>query len=1180
MNTPIRLLLVEDTATDAELMLRELKRASLDVTARRVETEPQFRELLLSSPVDIILADYSLPNFDGAAALEIAREIVPEVPFIFVSGSIGEERAIEALHNGATDYILKDRLSRLGPAVTRALHERRQAEIRRAAQHALHLSHQRFEYAAKATGDALWDWDIIDDVFWLADRRAGRSGDDLMDEKHNLAWWLAGVHPSDRDRIAASLREAIAGSVKRWDAEYSFRFFNDEYLLVSSRANVIYDDRGVASRVVGAIQDVTDTRRAEEAIRESELRFRSVAESAADGILLTTPDATIIYANPQAVSTFGRRTEELVQENVSALLAPYARDEYFAALQDFEKRRDANASLSMLTIGLRADGSEFPVEMSISTWTRDGKLFFTQMMRDVSERVAAERRQHTQFAVTRLLTEARSPIEALPELMRVMSEGLEWEGAAIWLFEARTQRLQCAGVWVRDEHHRAAVEAACRESSFAEGEGLPGIAFANCTVETGRFSESPSSPYHAAAAAAGIATATAIPVRVGDVCLGIIEFFERDAREPGTAARLAVTTDIARQLAQYLERDHSERERLAGEERLREAQRLAHVGSWEYDRVTGAIVWSEEVYSILGVDPATAELSFESYTNAVSPHDRDRVRGIIASQLQQGQPETIHFQHHIEIATGERVVECHSRVVLDDDGRVLHALGSIQDITELADSARTIKRLSRLNAMILDFAAEGVLGVDRDGSVNFTNPAASVILGWSEDAMRQIGNSHSAIHHTKTDGTPYPLDECPMWRTLHDGEKRSVTGEYFWRPDGQPYFVDYECAPIVEEDEIIGAVMTFRDVTDSQRLEKQLELAKRIGSLGRVAATMAHEFNNILMGIEPFAEIIRRRGKTDEKLVKSANQISSSVRRGRRVTDEILRFSRPAAPVLKIIDLGEWLRQLEPELDGLAGAHVRVSFSIPEAPVDAACDVAQLQQVVTNLVVNARDAMESGGEISIVLAVPAGQRVVQILVRDTGTGIPFDAMDSIFEPLFTTKRVGTGLGLAVARQVVTQHGGTIEAENLPARGAQFRITLPFGSPSPSKVTEPPVPPKAAARRVLLVEDDELVTAGLCTLLEGEGLICRVLSRGGGAVEAVAEFRPDWVILDLTLPDMDGADVFRTLRARWPDLPVIFSTGHGCESELAWALGSERVELLQKPYDFDTLLAAVDRVAVA
>ncbi|PYQ32865.1 MAG: diguanylate cyclase, partial [Acidobacteria bacterium] len=144
----IRILTVEDSTLDAELVERELRRAKLDFSCQRVEIEPDFRAALESSDPDVILADYNLPRFDGISALNIAHALVPETPFIFVSGSIGEERAAQALREGATDYILKDRLSRLPAAITRALDERQERHLRVLAQEALQRSEERFQYAA------------------------------------------------------------------------------------------------------------------------------------------------------------------------------------------------------------------------------------------------------------------------------------------------------------------------------------------------------------------------------------------------------------------------------------------------------------------------------------------------------------------------------------------------------------------------------------------------------------------------------------------------------------------------------------------------------------------------------------------------------------------------------------------------------------------------------------------------------------------------------------------------------------------------------------------------------------------------------------------------------------------------------------------------------------------------
>ncbi|HEX3577175.1 MAG TPA: ATP-binding protein, partial [Thermoanaerobaculia bacterium] len=585
---------------------------------------------------------------------------------------------------------------------------------------------------------------------------------------------------------------------------------------------------------------------------------------------------------------------------------------------------------------------------------------------------------------------------------------------------------------------------------------------------------------------------------------------------------------------------------------------------------------SEEVFAIFGVDPKRFEPSFHSFIDAVHRDDREHVLNILRMQT----AETSRFQCRIVCPdSSERTIECRSRVLAGGDGTIARAIGTVQDVTDRAEAARTIEELSRRSETILDCAAEGIIGVSRDASIMFVNPAALSILGRSRDELGNCRNTHELFHHTKADGTPYPPSECPVLMTLVDGRKRTVAGEFFWRPDGSHFAAEYECAPIFENETITGCVMTFRDVTESQALERQLDLARRIGSLGRVAATIAHEFNNVLMGINPFAELIRRRAASDEMVMKAAEQISTSVRRGRRVTEEILRFTQPAEPDLQIINVREWMRNLEPELHALAGDGTGVTLLVPDKPVYAACDAAQLQQVLTNLVLNARDASPAGGEVLIALETRAGG-LLEIIVRDDGPGIPPHALEAIFEPLFTTKRTGTGLGLSVVRQIVTQHNGSISVANPAGGGAEFRIVMPASDPMPAAELPPDagIQSENAFHRLLIVEDDESVSAGVAALLEMEGLVVQVTDRGDAVVQAVISFRPDAVILDLTLPDIDGTEVFRLLRERWPKLPVVFSTGHGGEIELGHALDNEHVALIRKPYGIEELLAVLRDVS--
>jgi PAS domain S-box-containing protein len=492
-----------------------------------------------------------------------------------------------------------------------------------------------------------------------------------------------------------------------------------------------------------------------------------------------------------------------------------------------------------------------------------------------------------------------------------------------------------------------------------------------------------------------------------------------------------------------------------------------------------------------------------------------------------------------------------------------------------------IERLSRQNELILNSAAEGIVAVDLTGKPLVINPAAEKITGFSLDDLKTFRSIHAAMHHSRPDGTPYPDDECPMFRTLNDGVVR-ISQELYWRKSGEPFPAEFACSPIYEDGVIAGCVVLFQDITERQRLEKRLEQSNRVNSLGRVAATIAHEFNNVLMGIQPFAELIHQNA-TEEKVRKAANHIVNSVTRGKRVTQSVLRFTQPADPKFQAIVLTEWLPQLLPELRGIVGNSIAIDIDAPKRSIIVRGDAAQLQQVVTNLVINARDAMPHGGKITLTINDQGGsipEEMALLSVRDTGSGIPSNLLETIFEPLFTTKRSGgTGLGLAVAQQVIDAHGGTIRASSTPGEGTTFSILLPTAAAAVASATEAR-PGNRGIRRVLLVDDDETVASGIAELLRAEGIKVRVVHRGNDAAEAAATFDPDAVILDLNLPDMNGVDVYTQLHASWPDLPILFSTGHGDEAALERQVNSIRVGFLRKPFSLDVLLDALERISAS
>ncbi|MFE8597972.1 sensor histidine kinase [Archangium violaceum] len=268
----LNVLLLEDDPLDAELIQERLEREGLSVLLTRVDSDGAFTEALAEDHHQLILADYNIPGFHGLKALELARHTRPQLPFIFVSGALGEERAIELLKRGATDYVLKDRLERLVPSVQRALREARESAERQQAEQRLRESEERYRLVERATRDALWDWDIrtgritrnngLWELFGYSTEEVGTNGD----------WWRATVHPEDLERVQRSLQAVLdSPGEERWEDEYRLRRKDGTHATVSDRGIIVRDEQGRPIRLVGAIQDVTAHRAAEaEALHRAE----------------------------------------------------------------------------------------------------------------------------------------------------------------------------------------------------------------------------------------------------------------------------------------------------------------------------------------------------------------------------------------------------------------------------------------------------------------------------------------------------------------------------------------------------------------------------------------------------------------------------------------------------------------------------------------------------------------------------------------------------------------------------------------------------------------------------------------------------------------------------------------------------------------------------------------------
>ncbi|HEY5610113.1 MAG TPA: ATP-binding protein, partial [Thermoanaerobaculia bacterium] len=510
-------------------------------------------------------------------------------------------------------------------------------------------------------------------------------------------------------------------------------------------------------------------------------------------------------------------------------------------------------------------------------------------------------------------------------------------------------------------------------------------------------------------------------------------------------------------------------------------------------------------------------------------------------------------------------------MMLDSIVSTRHELESVNQQLEIKveqhrHEAEERRQLAHKMTRLVESTSDGIIATDATGVCVLANEAAKRLLG--DDCAEIIGGKLQDLLHL-------PNGEEAILNEVMSAKILSARPATLARSDGTPLAVELSSAPIVDGSSRLGFVLSFRDVSERETLRKGLEDSKRINSLGQLAATVAHEINNVLMSIQPFAEIILSDAHGHPRLVKSSESILQSVRRGKRVTSEVLQYTRPHQPKLLPLDAVPWLHDFASVLRTSVGAAAEIHLDLDEGPLMIDADREQLEQVFTNLVVNARDAMPDGGTI-LVRCRDDEEARVHFEVIDSGCGISPETLKRIFEPFFSTKGVrGTGLGLAIAQQMISAHRGELRVESTVGVGTTFHIVLPrietadqpVGDEAEAWLDQP-----LARHRIVLVEDDALVANGIESILESAGASVEVIGVGAGVIPAIRRMRPSGVVLDIELPDIDGVTVYRELDRQFPGLPVIFSTGHGDESQLREYLARPHVRFLQKPYDAATLIA--------
>lgn len=406
--------------------------------------------------------------------------------------------------------------------------------------------------------------------------------------------------------------------------------------------------------------------------------------------------------------------------------------------------------------------------------------------------------------------------------------------------------------------------------------------------------------------------------------------------------------------------------------------------------------------------------------------------------------------------------------IVDEAGHVIGASKIARDITQRKQVEQTLHELRRHNELILESAGDGIYGIDCHGYSTFVNPAAARLLGWTVEELRGA-SMHQVLHHSYSDGTPYPAHECPIYAALRDGHVHAADSEVFWTKDGAKIPVDYVSTPIWDEGKIQGAVVVFKDITERKRteqhirkllseaearerelVEKQAQLvqAAKLASIGELATGIAHEINNPLNNITLFVgNAIDRLSTTGthESILSNLRKAENQVRRAEAIINHLRAFGRLSSPHRETISVNDVIQSavsFVAEILRTRGISVRLDLS-PSVPVVSGNRI-QLEQVFVNLLTNARDALEVAPRKAVSITSRMAGRSVEVIFGDTGSGIRPELLPRIFDPFFTTKPSGqgTGLGLSISYGILKEHRGQIDVDSRVGEGTTFTIRLP------------------------------------------------------------------------------------------------------------------------------------------
>ena len=804
---------------------------------------------------------------------------------------------------------------------------------------------------------------------------------------------------------------------------------------------------------------------------------------------------------------------------------------------------------------------------------------------DVTESRRAERISRTKYLTTKTLNETESLSEALPPILRAVCETMGWEYGEHYVLDPAKRTLAFAGAWPPPGESFAEFQEVSRGLTFHLGDrSLPDRVVASGAVHwVPDVCHDPNFRRVGVAEQAGLHGAVAFPVVAGGEVYGVVEFFSRRVIQPDSAVT-DMMTSVGIQVGRFLERGRAKEALRANEERFAAFMDNSPAVAFIKDAEGRFTYTNGPLHRRFATRPGDwlgktdADLWTPDLARTLREHDLAVLGGAGA----------VEFEETVPTPEGDRHWLVYKFPFRGGDGAT--SLGGMAlDITDRKRAEADV----RLRDRAIESFVQGVCITDAsrpDNPIVYANGGFRGMTGYAHQEI--VGRNCRFLQGPETD----PEAVQRVRAAVRDGTPCEVE-LLNYRKDGTTFWNALSLSPVHDA---AGAVTHFvavqTDITPLKRLEQQFRQAQKMEAFGQLAGGVAHDFNNLLTVISGYSDMLLDGlpvGGPDREMV---GEIHKAAARAAALTRQLLAFSRKQVLEPKVLNLNGVVADAEAMLRRLLGEDVRLATAAGPSLRPVKVDAGQMEQVILNLCVNARDAMPRGGQLTIETAnadldeefarsrpeVKPG-RYVLLAVSDTGCGMTPDVQARAFEPFFTTKGPGkgTGLGLATVYGIVKQSGGFVYLYSEVGRGTTFRIYLPAVEQGVPAGGSGPVawPPARGSETLLVVEDEDAVRAIVRRALGSQGYTILEASRGAEAIRVAGTHAGSihLLVTDVVMPEMGGRELSERLVRTRPGLKVLYLSGYTDDAVVRHGVLESQSHFLQKPFTPGKLAAKIRQV---